>query len=302
MHPKRLYIIGNGFDLHHGINSDFKGFEMWLLEQRQLGGCYDVEEVQRYFKCENLWSDFEEKLGSINYSEFVEDFACGIFPSDPADTLRCKVEESLSDWHKVFWDSLPDWLKQLSPANPDKKIDIDISEAVFINFNYTETLEEVYGVPSSKVLHIHGKLGDPPEKLLLGHGGLIAHTKNPFLDNSIEDPSNPNEQLEIEVAIRSAKSMISKWEKPVQENLEKYTEFFSSLSGIKEIYAYGFSFSDIDWPYIRTILAYTPKQVTKIAGYHRTRDIVRAKRFFGDDVTLVRLNDIVLSSDDHGNV
>lgn len=27
---KHLYIIGNGFDLHHGINSSYKDFQEWM--------------------------------------------------------------------------------------------------------------------------------------------------------------------------------------------------------------------------------------------------------------------------------
>lgn len=29
---KHLYIIGNGFDLHHGINSSYKDFQEWMYE------------------------------------------------------------------------------------------------------------------------------------------------------------------------------------------------------------------------------------------------------------------------------
>lgn len=30
--PKHLYIIGNGFDLHHEINSSYKDFQEWMYE------------------------------------------------------------------------------------------------------------------------------------------------------------------------------------------------------------------------------------------------------------------------------
>lgn len=29
---KHLYIIGNGFDLHHKINSSYKNFQQWMYE------------------------------------------------------------------------------------------------------------------------------------------------------------------------------------------------------------------------------------------------------------------------------
>lgn len=41
---KHLYIIGNGFDLHHGINSSYKNFQEWMHENNP-----DViEKLMRY--------------------------------------------------------------------------------------------------------------------------------------------------------------------------------------------------------------------------------------------------------------
>ena len=42
---KTLYIIGNGFDLHHGISSKYTDFQQWLLS--------------------NGYSSFEEQLEFI---------------------------------------------------------------------------------------------------------------------------------------------------------------------------------------------------------------------------------------------
>lgn len=44
---KHLYIIGNGFDIHHKINSNYRSFRDWMNE------CYpsileDVENVYGY--------------------------------------------------------------------------------------------------------------------------------------------------------------------------------------------------------------------------------------------------------------
>lgn len=32
MKPQHLYIIGNGFDIHHGIQSSYRAYREWLLE------------------------------------------------------------------------------------------------------------------------------------------------------------------------------------------------------------------------------------------------------------------------------
>ena len=41
------------------------------------------------------------------------------------------------------------------------------SDDIFISFNYTETLEEVYGIPENQVFHLHG-LRKNGEELIVG--------------------------------------------------------------------------------------------------------------------------------------
>ena len=57
----KLYIIGNGFDIAHGILCRFSDFYTYLEENR-----YDVlEEMEQYYdiyKDSDLWSDFEREL------------------------------------------------------------------------------------------------------------------------------------------------------------------------------------------------------------------------------------------------
>jgi hypothetical protein len=39
----------------------------------------------------------------------------------------------------------------------------------FLTFNYTPTLQRLYGVPESNVLHIHGRANLPDSDLIFGH-------------------------------------------------------------------------------------------------------------------------------------
>ena len=53
---KHLYIIGNGFDLHHGINSSYKNFQEWMYENHP-DVIEKVDEI--YGICnEEWWSEF----------------------------------------------------------------------------------------------------------------------------------------------------------------------------------------------------------------------------------------------------
>lgn len=294
---KRLYIIGNGFDIHHGINSSYKEFESWL---KKAGRLRDIDEILEYFKCEDLWSSFEENLGSFDYSTFAQDISEDNLPdmaSEHADATRsdamCEVENRLDDFRKIIWGSLPEWLKQLKLPDPKKKVNLDSSEAAFLNFNYTLTLENLYNVSPNAVVHIHGMMGDTDGGLLLGHDGLTIVERDPFANYTVEDPPDPNNQLAIEEAIKAARCQAEKWEKPVAKNIEEHKDFFSSLSTVEEVYAYGFSFSDVDREYISAINSSISKDAIKIASWHSIYDIVKAQRCLGEGVTFIRLEDIM---------
>lgn len=109
----------------------------------------------------------------------------------------------------------------------------------FFTFNYTQTLERVYGVSESNICHIHGvamkdsknsnnvDLGD----LIFGHGREVFDT----------DVTNPT----------STAYNINK--KPVTQCIVNNRLFFEKLKGVKNIYSYGFSFGDVDMPYVSKI-------------------------------------------------
>lgn len=63
-----LYIIGNGFDLHHGVMSSYKSFAIWL--QRKNRALY--EKLNDVCRVESLWRDFEGALPYVDRAYFLE--------------------------------------------------------------------------------------------------------------------------------------------------------------------------------------------------------------------------------------
>jgi hypothetical protein len=55
---RKLYIIGNGFDIQHGLKSRFRDFKEYL--DSKAGNL--AEKLEEYFDGDALWSDFEETL------------------------------------------------------------------------------------------------------------------------------------------------------------------------------------------------------------------------------------------------
>ena len=61
---KHLYIIGNGFDLHHRINSSYRSFYEYLADYHP-GLLSELNET--FIDCDvEWWSDFENNLGELN--------------------------------------------------------------------------------------------------------------------------------------------------------------------------------------------------------------------------------------------
>lgn len=65
--PEALYIIGNGFDLHHGVASKYSDFKAYLAKHdRDL--LYALEHL---YDCDDIWGDFEQNLLSISRETFI---------------------------------------------------------------------------------------------------------------------------------------------------------------------------------------------------------------------------------------
>jgi hypothetical protein len=76
---KHLYIIGNGFDLHHHIPSSYNDFKEWL-EDNDIDTLYKVENILETDE-PKWWNEFETNLG--------KPFAVKLYA--PADTENIPI-------------------------------------------------------------------------------------------------------------------------------------------------------------------------------------------------------------------
>lgn len=259
---KRLYVIGNGFDRHHDINSSYCDFRAWMCENVR----YDAEDIESLFDCDELWKSFEENLSKLRYDVIARQKTAENPPNIADDhferTLsdaRCEVENDLEGWYAEIRKALPRWVEQLNAPNPLKRVDLKIEDSVFLTFNYTKTLEDFYGVPDDVVLHVHGKLGDQWQNLLLGHGGDVDSSyldktadEGPLEDEEWNAPE-PEVMLAESDAIQAGYEVVKQWQKPVDAVVGRLDEFFRSLADVDEVFVLGLSFSSVDMAYINRI-------------------------------------------------
>ena len=70
MNKRSLYIIGNGFDIHHGIKSRYSDFRDYL--RKIDNSLYDL--ITEYIPISDDWSDLEQSLADTD-SEQIKDYA-----------------------------------------------------------------------------------------------------------------------------------------------------------------------------------------------------------------------------------
>lgn len=68
----RLFIIGNGFDIHNGIYSTYEDFREWLIRNNH----YDVVlEMEKMIKTKEgkclLWNSLEKALSQVDINNLI---------------------------------------------------------------------------------------------------------------------------------------------------------------------------------------------------------------------------------------
>ena len=209
---------------------------------------------------ERFWGDFEEKLVCFPFMNTSTSYYVTNDSKEDTESRKEfaeKVADKLSQYvhhqlNKLFkqWikETYEQWESQLSMRKFTyhfpiaKETILTNRDAKFLNFNYTRTLEDFYGIPSSNIIHIHGDLDDGV--LIFGHG-----------EDSIVIPEG------ADVLSRAMYRLSAANRKPVHKRIRKYDYFFKSLSSIKEIYFIGFGIRDengVDAPYFREIFKQAP--------------------------------------------
>ena len=172
-----LYIIGNGFDLHHRVESGYDHFAHWLRKHdRQLFDTY-----RRVCRYDALWQDFERGMAYVDRSYFLDmsaPFLPDLTDRDPDDLTGADIFLA-GDWGNDYAVDLvtrlkkrfAQWIRSIKVPSDydDKMVELD-HEARFFSFNYTDFLEARYKIAPEQVMHIHGLASDQKSQLIVGHG------------------------------------------------------------------------------------------------------------------------------------
>lgn len=318
---KRLYIIGNGFDIHHGIPSRYSNYREWLEDNDadligRLRNYYDVDDKE-------WWNQFEIELGYPDMSEYIDETAFENQPDFGSDEFRDRdyhagqyvAEDEIGSLVSDIKGTFTDWVGSLPNPVCDKKIKLDKEDAFFINFNYTDTLQSLYHVKPSDILYIHGNVGMNTE-LVLGHNRPYSELDEEFAPNLPKPPrdldgielaewysenSDSGEDYIHQSVRDEVVSQIHSLRKDTENIIRIHKKIFEALKGVKHVYIYGLSFSPVDEPYLDEVVSKINTDCTKwTVSYYSSDDMDTAKQYFdkkgikGALVEYVKLEDFTL--------
>jgi len=268
---KTLYILGNGFDIYHGLKTRYADFHHYVSEH-----CNDVENtLENYFNFQvddhYLWKNFEGDLCEFNYKSFFDDLnhldvmdesfklsQCFGLEDDiiqQSEDLVKDIREAFSNWIESISypdkDQLPFPLLQLKPGS------------LFINFNYTDTLEELYQIPKNNILYLHNNANDYSGDLIFGHAE--QEEKHPK-DDELDADGNSNRTMFTD-AEDAARTQFYAFQKDTDAVLAEHEDFFARLRDIDQVIVLGHSLGKVDWPYFQKVAAMAHGAVWMISYY-----------------------------------
>lgn len=276
---QKLYIIGNGFDMWHGIQSGYGDFKEYVHERdRPL-----FQSVENYLPAGDDWSSLESALADVDVDNIIDNagqFMMSYADEDWSDSghhdFQYEVQQVVERLSSKLVARFGEWIRTLEIPSPDtakKKLKHLDSGAAFLTFNYTSTLQDLYAVPGEHVLHIHGEACVNEDELVLGHAW------NP------EKRTSLNKRVDIEeidTRLMEANSILdgyfSRTFKPSEELIEQHREFFDQLDTVQTVYVLGHSLSDVDMAYLKALLRIPAVAAAEWHIACRTEDDLEEKR------------------------
>ena len=268
---KTLIVIGNGFDLANGIESSYSNFKEWLQKnsKHRLIGLMDT-----FFSNQrDVWGDIEKALGEYDEDSILE--YCK--PDEEIDydhpTRSMAAVEDSPDWIfkpvlDEFLEEFKNWVDDININDVKKNLDLP-TECRYLTFNYTETLERVYSIPESNILHIHGsRLSD--KEYIIGH-------------NNYRDPEDAYNDESQMLYLQQTWSKIIAWMNGLIKDsasiIHQNLDFFNSLSDIEQVVVYVHSFYEVDLPYMEEIVRHIGIDKSWVMSYHVPKDLERIDSF-----------------------
>ncbi|MGN0684450.1 MAG: AbiH family protein [Oscillospiraceae bacterium] len=252
MKKNTLFIIGNGFDMFHGLPTHTSNF-CEILSSKRVDG--DIDNALEIFLNYGVdWGEYENSLGKMNLDEIEEqNLTMPDYLSDhesDRDGTIFNMESYLSDLSFVIEENLSEMVENANELLYDTEAKLNnvfMENDAILSFNYTSTLEELYEIEGIPILHIHGYFEDN-DGLLFGYRegkNADEYRKYHF------DPLDDSRDYYVDSQREKIVMFYENWRKNIQ--LNKLKEFLNNIHNIDRICVMGHSMSYVDGEYMELI-------------------------------------------------
>ena len=152
-----LFVIGNGFDLHHGLETSYRSFlefaqktspssygnlsQLFLASREHLDDA-DYQHLSDDNFVFKRWCDFETSLGQIDEDDFLEQSRQEISEYMVELGMDSTLVEEFVETCAGILVTFRKWVSAIEVPMRQKQSFQLPNDALFVNFNYTETLEK----------------------------------------------------------------------------------------------------------------------------------------------------------------
>jgi len=253
----KLYIIGNGFDLHHGLPTSLTGFSNYSKDS-EFHRLYEngVFMMSANQTLDEHWQQLETNLANFDVDELIE-YASQYYDDDPHENqFVYEVESAIGALTTGLREDLNKYLSLAENyiVEQGKELQLDTS-ARFLCFNYTNTLERIYNISPDRICYIHGKLNSSETPIVVGHGmEALEYKVQPPIDIStlseeeieaFSDSHSPD----YEYAVSEAHGYFKRSYKDTAACIQASNMFLQSFADIDIVIILGHSIAEIDEPY-----------------------------------------------------
>ncbi|MFA0145340.1 bacteriophage abortive infection AbiH family protein [Vibrio lentus] len=294
----KLYIIGNGFDIHHKLDTYYTTFGLFLKDNNrevfellvEHFGFSDLDPSNENSISDPLWSNFEHNLSLLDtvtvleaFEDYLPDYSSDDFRDRDRYSFEIEMERVLDQLTTDLYACFKNFILSVRLATLEPKLAVNLDhEALYLTFNYTNTLNHYYGISDDNVLFIHEKAQEDEIELVLGHG---VDPKN-FEEQLAVPPAELSEEEydewcqyqadQYDYSYQRGKDMINRYFtttfKGTGKIIDMNSKFFDSLSNVEEVLILGHSLADVDLPYFRKIVSSINPNIKWTVSYHVDED------------------------------
>ena len=255
---RKLYVVGNGFDLHHGLPTGFDDFRRYVREMAS-GYPNHADTLETYLAdLADNWSNLEQALASLDTDtlrEYAGEFLVSYGADEWTDAYHHDYQYEMGRVLEALSTQLvgvfTEWIRTVPVPTPryvHSALAID-PQARFLSFNYTDTLQKLYGVSAERITYLHGSRALDGDPIVLGHGWKPP-TQTPLMQVRREDEERDPRVQEGEHLIQR---YFQETQKPTAIILQKHHAYFEALADIEEVIVWGHSLSPVDLEYFKAI-------------------------------------------------